>query len=172
MKKLLLSLMAIVLLSLSANASNISTKSNLENEKPENWIRVLTLLLSLDSPDIDYERGTNKVIGGKRYACIDGGLCRLRTGSSTKRNVSTKDLSLGNHLVIDQNGVVALLINKEQARSNADFNLSEGSFSIINTYPLKSMENCPKEFEAYSIEANKKYDLEELENHYAIILKK
>lgn len=34
------------------------------------------------------------------------------------------------------------------------------------------MENCPKEFQGYPIEANKKYNLEEFENHYAIIINK
>ena len=96
----------------------------------------------------------------------------MRTGSSAKRNVALKDLSLSNHLVIDQNGVVALLINKDQAKSNENFNLKDGYYSIINSYPLNSMENYPKEFQGYSIEANKKYNLEEFENHYAIIINK
>lgn len=163
--------MALVVIGSSGNAAVKIPKSNVKKETPVNWIRVLTLLLTLDMPDIDYQRGTNKVIKGVRYDCIDGGLCRLRTGSAARNNVAIKSLGSSNHLVIDQNGVVALLINKDQAKSNPDFNLKEGYYSIENTYSLKSMENCPREFESYSIQANKKYNLEELEKHYAIIIK-
>lgn len=77
-----------------------------------------------------------------------------------------------NHIIIDENGVIAILINKVQARANDDFNLQNGFYSVSNSYLLKSIENCPQELEKIEILANNKYDLEELDNHYAIILKK
>ena len=176
MKKLLFSLLAVIMLSVTINANVIPNKFDTINngisENPQNWIRLLALIASIDFPDIDYQKGTNKVIDGKRYECIDGGVCRIRTGGSKKNNVEIKKLNNSNHIIIDENGVIAILINKVQARANDDFNLQNGFYSVSNSYLLKSIENCPQELEKIEILANNKYDLEELDNHYAIILKK
>lgn len=167
MKKLFFTLTVSLLISAGGFANTTSTVE----AKPDGWIKVLTALLGLDMPDVDYQRGTNKVINGVRHECIDNGTCRIRTGGAARRNVSTSSISTGNHLVKDSNGTMALLINKAQAQSNPDFNLRDGYYLSANDFSFSSIENCPAEFAGLSFKTNVRYDLEELPNHYAIIIK-
>jgi len=188
MKKVVVfGLIATVFMSVNANANekrDLKTPQNhilcteySESEESANWIRLLHLAATLilsggdDSGGIDYQRGTNKVIDGVRHECIDGGVCRIRTGSKATSKVMYNKLSENrNYLVKDAKGNVALLINKREAEKDSNFDLVTGSFYIEQTYHLKSSENCPEEFESYSIKGGEKLPLEELDKHYAVII--
>lgn len=178
----------VIMLALAANAKTSKTMGEIYPEKPGTetvqaepygfgkWLikAIGTLIGGGSGGGVDVQSGHNTLENGVVYPCIGGGICYVKTGSATQTtNTTTSSLKAGqNALLKDANGTYALVITKEEAKDNKDFNLTEGYYMIPVAFSFSTVTTLPKDFQALTVKANVKYDLEELDNHYAIILNK
>jgi hypothetical protein len=179
MKNLFLGLVATVMFSFNGYSSEVGLQTSIKNLDTEiinangEWKKALLAALA-SSVGIEIQFGQNTVINGVRYSCINGGTCYIKV-NRTSGPINIKDLETNStYLVKDSKGTIALIIPNSVARSRQEFDMTKGVFVSDNDFPLSKVENLDQKsldsFKGFTIVGKKEYQLEQLDNHVAILL--
>lgn len=177
MKKLVLTLLFVLALGVQIHSKNTNSNFNcgveISEEKPERWIKLLAQVVGA-SIGVEIKFGQNKVINGQRFECIDGGTCSIKVNRmAPPRNL--KDLDKNeSYLIKDENGQLALIVPNSTAKARSEFDLKKGIFVSENGYTLNEIldldDKMKIDFNKFELKPMRAYDLEQLENHVAILL--
>lgn len=172
MKKIFLSL--VLMANVGFTFANVPVQEKLEktnefvveSEAKKPWyLALLDFIIKAE-----YEKGTNKVIDGVRYPCIDDGVCNFKgevgTGVDIDRNISNISVEVGvfygESFSTDKN-LFAVPLN--QAKEDPNFNLKQLTFTSSNSY--KSEMPIGKMY--FEIKKGVSYEVKII-NDYAVVL--